>query len=100
MFWAFLHSGNLSQCLEGQKYHPWVEMVFGTLESFSFMGVCNRFAFEVLLPFLIPTRLQRVVEGHYIAITKKIVLRMAALEGKTYGKLAQNSRHEHDEVTR
>ena len=64
-------------CLEDQRYHPWVQMVFGNLKGISYMGACNRFPlFRHLLPLLIPGRVKKMIADHWAYTTDKISKRL------------------------
>lgn len=71
-----LSFGESFNCLEDQRYHPWVEMIFGNLKGIVFMSACNRFPiFRHLLPVLIPTRIKAMIADHFAYTTEKITSR-------------------------
>lgn len=93
-----LSFGESFDCLETQRYHPWVEMIFGNLKGFALLGAFNRFFLSRrLLPLFIPKRLTQMMKDHWAATTEKVKRRMelgtqrpdfmsAILEHNTDGK--------------
>ena len=78
-----LSFGESFNCLEDQRYHPWVEMIFGNLKGIVFMSACNRFPiFRHLLPVLIPKRIKTMIADHFAYTTEKITSRAKAGTGR------------------
>ena len=72
-----LSFGESFDCLETQKYHPWVEMIFGNLKGFALLGAFNRFFLSRrLLPLIIPKSLTQMIEDHWSATTEKVKRRI------------------------
>ena len=65
------------KCLEDQRYHPWVQMVFGNLQAICFVGACDRFPlFKHLLPLFIPGRVKKMLADHWAYTADKISKRL------------------------
>lgn len=72
-----LSFGESFNCLEDQRYHPWVKMIFGNLKGITLMSACNRFPiFRHLLPVLIPKKIKLMIADHFAYITDKITSRV------------------------
>ena len=66
------------ECLESQRYHPWVEMVFANLKGLAYITAGSRFPiFRRLLPFLIPKHIKNQINNHWQYTAQKLTQRMA-----------------------
>ncbi|KAL9106489.1 MAG: hypothetical protein Q9187_008552, partial [Circinaria calcarea] len=78
-----LSFGESFNCLEDQRYHPWVKMIFGNLKGITFMSACNRFPiFRHLLPVFIPKSIKLMIADHFAYITDKITSRVKLGTGR------------------
>lgn len=72
-----LSFGQSFGCLKTQRYHPWVDMVFGNLKGIAVMGACSRIAIvRRLLPYFIPKRLVQMKEDHWAATVQTVERRL------------------------
>lgn len=72
-----LSFGQSFDCLKTQRYHPWVEMVFGNLKGIAVIGACNRIAIvRRLLPYFIPERLVQMKQDHWAATVQTVERRL------------------------
>ena len=78
-----LHIGDLAfgesfECLEHEKNHPWLQMIFGNLKGFVLKGALSRFtAVEVILPYLIPRSVEKMMADHFASTKMKLERRIA-----------------------
>jgi averantin hydroxylase len=49
--------GSSFRCLETQTTDPWIEAIFGSMKSLSFIGTIKRYGLTSLLPYLVPKKL-------------------------------------------
>ena len=69
--------GESFKCLEDERYHPWVQMVFANLQGLAYMSACNRFpVFRYLLPLLVPKSIKRQIADHTAFTVETISRRM------------------------
>ena len=69
--------GESFDCLKNERYHPWVEMIFGNLKGIALLSACNRFsALRRILPQLIPKSLIKMKDDHWAYTGEKIARRM------------------------
>ena len=69
--------GQSFDCLETQRYHPWVAMIFGNLKGIAVMAACNRIAVaRWLMPYLIPKRLVEMKKDHWAATVETVNRRL------------------------
>jgi cytochrome P450 len=70
--------GESFNCLESEANHPWVQMVFGNLQGIVFMNACSRFPlFASVLPYLIPSRITKMMDDHWASTKAKLARRIA-----------------------
>ena len=65
--------GETFRCLEDEKYHPWVQMIYANLQGLAFMSAGNRFPiFRYMLPLLIPKSITRKIANHQAFVTETL----------------------------
>ena len=65
------------ECLENQRYHPWVQMVFGNLKGLVYITAGSRFPiFKRFLPLLIPKHIVNQINDHWQYTAQKLEQRM------------------------
>ena len=65
------------KCLENQRYHPWVEMVFGNLKGLAYITAGRRFPIlRTLIPRLIPRHIINQINDHWQYTAEKLTQRL------------------------
>lgn len=70
--------GESFDCLENSRYHPWIELIFGSLRFVTCIAAARYFPLvEFLLLKCIPASLQKEAEGHRQQIADKVDRRLS-----------------------